>query len=99
MLSPDVKDELRALTDTQRKIVIYGLRRKLEHYRTSGRLSYRYEVCPVCIDMKSTQENPKCDDCYIKISCKKPFVDGFRDDPVKGFEYFSSMEVFIDKET
>lgn len=95
MLPSDVQNELVALTPRQRGTVLLGLSRKLQHYKTTGRLSYRYEVCPVCIEMGSTEGNPQCDSCYIKISCKKPFVDGFRDDPLKGYEYFSAMEDFL----
>jgi len=95
MLSEEVKEELIMLTKEQREIVLKGLDKKLSYYQKTGILSYKYEVCPVCNDVGSTLENPKCDECYIKISCKEPFNKGFRDDPEKGFEYFSAMRRFI----
>lgn len=97
MLSPEVIEELRALTPEQRAIVLGGLRNKLGFHKRSGILSYRYDVCPVCQDIGSTEEDPKCDECYIKVSCKVPFVDGFRDDPDQGVKYFTAMREFLEQ--
>lgn len=95
MLSDEHKEELDKLTPAQRKIVLGGLDNKLGHYGKSGHLSYRYDVCPVCQDIDSTEENPKCDLCYIQKSCKAPFNEGFRDDPVAGAVYFGDMRRYL----
>jgi len=94
-LSADVKEELSSLDSYQRNLVLGGLRVKLAHHARSGRVSYRYDVCPVCADIGSTEEDERCDQCYIRVSCKKPFTDGFRDDHEKGAAYFSAMERFL----
>lgn len=83
--------ELVAMDARQRALVLGGLRNKLDHFGRTGRLSYAYEVCPVCQDMGSTEAAPRCDDCYIRAACQAPFVDGFRDDPAAGVAYFRSM--------
>lgn len=94
----DAEAELKVLRPRQRRIVLGGLDKKLGHYEKSGHLSYRYDICPVCRDVGSTEENPKCDDCYIKIACKVPFNQGFRYDNEKGYEYFSEMEQLLKRE-
>jgi hypothetical protein len=96
MLSPEVVAELKVLTPKQRAVVLGGLRNKLCFHQRTGILSYRYDVCPVCQDVGSTEDDPKCDDCYIKISCKVPFVEGFRDDPEQGVRYFTAMREFLE---
>jgi len=89
------KEELRNLTPERRRIVLQGLQRKLWHLDRTFKLSYRYEVCPVCNGMESTLENPKCDNCYIKVACKYPFDAGFREDQEKGEKYFRGMLEFM----
>src|SRR3972149_9478556 len=89
------KEELRGLTPERRRVVLHGLQRKLWHLERTSRLSYRYEVCPVCNDVGSTLENPNCDNCYIKITCKYPFDAGFKDDQEKGEKYFRGMLEFM----
>lgn len=93
----EVEGELIKLDKRQREIVIKGLEAKLGAYKRKGYISYKYEVCPVCRDVGSTLECPRCDDCYIKISCKEPFAYGFKEDHEKGFEYFSEMHEFLKK--
>lgn len=95
MLSEDVRLELSSLTELQKKIVLSGLDGKLGHFNKSGMLSYKYEVCPICKDIGSTLEDPKCWMCYLKIGCKIPFKYGFRDDPEVGAIYFSQMRNFL----
>jgi len=95
-LSGEVRAELRALTAEQRAVVLGGLRNKLGFHKRSGILSYRYDVCPVCQDVGSTEEDPKCDECYIKVSCKIPFTCGFRDDPERGVQYFAEMLEYLE---
>jgi hypothetical protein len=96
VLSKTVKEELRALTPEQREIVLKGLRSKMGHYDKTGKISYRYDICPVCADVGSTQEDPKCDQCYIMISCQVPFDEGFKEDPIRSAEYFRAMLTFIE---
>lgn len=90
-LKPEALAELAALDGRQRALVLGGLRAKLDHYGRTGRLSYAYAVCPVCQDMGSTEEAPRCAACYIQHACQAPFVDGFRDDVEAGVTYFRGM--------
>lgn len=94
-LSDDVKTELRKLNQGQRNIVLKGLNSKLNHFEKTGKLSYSYDICPVCVDMGSTLEKPCCGDCYIKISCKIPFDCSFSDDRYESYKYFTLMEFFL----
>jgi len=94
-LSKEVRIELDNLSDRQRDIVLGGLDKKLGLFEKSGILSYKYEVCPICNDIGSTLENPKCEECYLKIGCKEPFNCGFRDDPKLGYQYFNNMREYL----
>jgi hypothetical protein len=87
--------ELKKLSPGERRIVLEGLQRKLWHLERTSRLSYKYEVCPVCNDIGSTEESPKCGGCYIQIACKHPFEAGFRDDQAIGETYFRNMLAFM----
>src|SRR3990167_392223 len=89
------KEELTKLTPEKRRIVLQGLQRKLWHLERTSKLSFKYEVCPVCNDVGSTLENPNCDNCYIKVACKYPFDAGFKDDQAKGEQYFRNMLKFM----
>jgi len=92
ILSPEVIEELDILDARQRGIVLGGLKAKLGAYcEEGGKLSYRYDVCPICKDVGSTLENPKCEECYLKVGCKVPFNHGFRHDPEMGAYYFGEM--------
>jgi len=91
MLKDEYREELKQLTPRQCKIVVDGLRKKLLHHEGTGHLSYKYEVCPVCNDMGSTEEDKKCEDCYIAKSCQAPFNDGFRNNVKEGVRYFTEM--------
>ena len=79
----------------ERQIVLAGLRAKLGHYARTQHLSYRYDICPVCRDVGSTEQNPKCVECYINYACHVPFQMGFRDDPARGAQYFHDMFDYI----
>lgn len=92
-MNPKYIKELLQLTSKQTQIVLSGLKSKLELYKNKQILSYKYEVCPVCIDMKND-----CDHCYIIKSCKAPFTDGFRDDPETGAAYFIEMQKILKRE-
>ena len=91
LLHHSVYMELEALTKKQRQVVLSGLDAKLGYFEHSGNLSYKYEVCPICNDIGSTIENPKCNKCYLQIGCKEPFHSEFRHDPQVGAMYFSQM--------
>ena len=95
ILLPFIKRELDNLTDTQCATVLTGLDKKLTHFNNTGNLSYKYEVCPICKDIGSTLENPRCDECYLKIGCKHPFYAGFRHDPQVGYLYFKEMYKYL----
>ena len=77
-MQPELKREavaeLVALDARRRALVLGGLRAKLDHYGRTGRLSYRYEVCPVCRDMGATAAVHNCEACYIQHACQAPFV-------------------------
>jgi hypothetical protein len=92
----EYQEELLHLTPRQYNIVLGGLIDKLGHYERTNKLSYAYEVCPVCADIGSTLDNPGCGRCYIEMSCQAPFNDGFRDDQEEGVAYFTEMLRFLE---
>jgi hypothetical protein len=95
LLHDHIKSELKSLTSHQKEIVLNGLKGKLGHFKKSSKLSYQYDVCPICKDIGSTVENPKCGECYLKIGCKEPFHLKFRHDPQVGALYFTQMEKYL----
>lgn len=95
-LRQEVKDELDNLTPEQKEMVLKGLDGKLGFYERTRELSYKYNVCPICIDVGSTEEDPKCNKCYLKIGCKEPFTQGFRYNPIKGHQYFTAMRDYLE---
>lgn len=94
-LTVEARNELRKLTPEQRALVLKGLDVKLGHFEKTGKLSYRYDICSICADVGSTEDDPHCDECYIEISCKAPFERGFEEDMDKGYEYFGEMRDFL----
>ncbi|KKN37563.1 hypothetical protein LCGC14_0762480, partial [marine sediment metagenome] len=76
----------------QRQVVLDGLKNKLGLYKRKKILSYKYEVCPICKEVKND-----CNKCYIPKSCKAPFNDGFRDDLKAGVAYFTEMQGILFK--
>lgn len=97
ILSHSVERELDELTARQAKIVLSGLDKKLSHFAKSSKLSYKYEVCPICRDIGSTVNNPKCGECYLELGCKAPFFRGFRHDPQVGAIYFTQMRSYLER--
>lgn len=95
-LRQEIKDELDSLSIEQRVIVLKGLNGKLGFYNKTKELSYKYSVCPICIDIGSTEKDPKCEKCYLKIGCKEPFTQGFRYDQTKGYQYFTAMKDYLE---
>jgi len=94
-LSDEIKQELSNLTSRQRRIVLNGLVAKLAAAQKTGKVSYRYDICPICGDVGSTKELNKCGECYIFRSCSKPFDSGFKNDHEISYKYFSKMLVFM----
>lgn len=97
-MKKEYEEELKRLTPRQQNIVLKGLRSKLDHYHKTQKISYRFDVCPVCKDM-SVKEKSGCDSCYIYKSCQAPFTDGFLKDHKAAYRYFSEMEDFIRNKT
>jgi len=95
-LKEGIKEELKKLDDSLKEIVLKGLDVKLGVYEERGFVSYKYSVCPVCNDMKSSlSNNSNCNLCYIEKSCLEPFNEGFKDDNEISKEYFSKMRDFL----
>lgn len=95
MLSSDARNELINLTVPQRRLVLRGLYEKRRHHDKTGQVSFSYDHCPVCRSVGSTEAEPRCDECYIPVSCQAPFREGFRDDPQRSAEYFEHMLTFL----
>jgi len=95
ILSHAVERELDGLTEKQARIVLSGLDKKLGHFAKSNKLSYKYEICPICKDVGSTIDDPKCEECYLRLGCKTPFFRGFRHDPQVGAIYFTQMRSYL----
>ena len=107
-LKPESKQELLKLNKQQWDVVMSGLNWKLGHYRKSGEVSYKYNVCPICENMgrkdtiiteemlKSSRPCP-AEDCYIYLTCMEPFrkAGRFKEDFEVSNAYFSAMRDFM----
>lgn len=92
----EIDKELLKLDKRQREIVLKGLEGKLDCYDKRGFVSYRYDVCPICNDMKSSlEDNSGCEGCYIKNTCLEPFKEGFKEDSELSYIYFSVVKRYI----
>lgn len=99
-LKTEIKQELLALNRRQWEIVMCGLNWKLGNYSKTGQVSYRYDLCPICIDVKSDETNSEnCKRCYIYTTCMEPFREAgrFKEDFEISNAYFSSMKDFMMK--
>lgn len=95
-LKEEISRELQRLDDKKVEIVLKGLDAKLNCYEKRGFVSYKYSVCPVCNDMKSSlEESSNCENCYIQNTCLEPFREGFKEDNEISYKYFSYIEWFI----
>ena len=97
-LRDDIKQELQSLTPEQWDIVMGGLNWKLGHYTKSGKVSFRYDLCPICADMGSSeQDSENCKKCYIYLTCQEPFRAHarFKEDFEVSGAYFSAMKEFM----
>lgn len=100
ILKPDSRQELLVLDERQWKIVMGGLNWKLGNYGKTGKVSYRYDLCPICADMGSSEMNSdNCQKCYIYKTCMEPFreVGRFKEDFEVSDAYFSEMRSFMTK--
>lgn len=95
-LTDKIKSELQLMNNRQWQVVMDGLNGKLAHYEKSGRVSYRYDLCPVCADVGSTQENSdNCGRCYIYTACHEPFQSEFKEDNEVSAAYFTAFRGFM----
>jgi len=72
--------EMDQLTQLQAVSVSQGLDIKLRAaYQGRGRVTYRFDLCPVCKEMGSTEEDDAaCQECYIHQTCRLPFEEPWR---------------------
>ncbi len=97
-LKKESKEELAVLDERQWKIVMGGLDWKLGNYGKNGTVSYRYDLCPICKDMGSSEQNSEnCKRCYIYNTCMEPFreIGRFKEDFEVSHAYFSEMREFM----
>lgn len=106
-LRDEIKDELIKLKEIpdKWKIVIGGLNWKLGHYQKSGEVSYKYNICPICADMRvkdvtskiKTSKPCQAKDCYIYETCMEPFRETgfFKEDNEISSAYFKAMKGFM----
>jgi len=97
-LKPETKKELSSLDEKQWNIVMYGLKWKLGNYGKTGKVSYRYDLCPICDDVGSSEINSdNCKECYIHTTCMEPFRESgrFKENFEVSNVYFSEMRNFM----
>jgi len=98
--SPEAKSELLRLTPEQLAVVMHGLDVKLGNFERSGRVSYRYDLCPICAHLGSSeQDDSACQQCFIYITCLEPFREParFKEDYQISNAYFQAMRVFLQR--
>lgn len=94
-LREEIKEELSKL-GTKEDLVLKSLETKLKVYEERGFISYKYDICAICNDMKSTLENSsRCKMCYIQKTCEEPFLQSFKEDNEISYEYFKKAREFI----
>jgi len=95
----DARREIDGLTPEQRATVEKGLDIKLgAAYGGSGRVSYRFDLCPVCSEMGSTEKDDSaCRDCYIRRLCRFPFGEEhrFKEDPQVSLGYWEAVRQYL----
>ena len=75
-----------------------GLQAKLRNYEKSGRVSYRYDICPICAYMGSSEQNDEnCEKCFIRQTCFEPFRNPgrFKEDYEVSGAYFEAVRQFL----
>lgn len=99
-LKASTQAELLRLSAGEREVVLKGLNWKVGHYTQSGRVSYRYDLCPICKFMESSEQNSdNCKKCPIYETCMEPFreIGRFKEDYEVSGAYFQAMKDFLDK--
>jgi GNAT superfamily N-acetyltransferase len=97
-LKDEAKAELLRLTPEQLAVVMQGLNVKLGNLDRSGRISYRYDLCPICAHMGSSeQDSAACRRCFIYVTCMEPFREKgrFKEDYEVSGAYFREMRRFL----
>ncbi len=104
-LRDEIKNELLRLRKDKWSIVMGGLNWKLGHYSSSGEVSYKFNICPICADMgcsdlRAAEDSSRpcpADNCYIYLACMEPFraVGRFKEDFEVSNAYFSAMRNFL----
>ncbi len=90
--------ELRALSGEALDAVMRGLDAKLGHFETSGRVSYRFDICPICAFTGSSEEDDSaCKGCCIRVTCSRPWdrAARFKEDYQLSYAYFHAMREFL----
>ncbi len=97
-LNDAAKAELSRLTPEETAVVMKGLDAKLGHYHGSGRVSYRYDLCPICAYTGSSEQNSdNCKKCCIYLTCLEPFreMGRFKEDYEVSGAYFEEVRNFL----
>lgn len=97
-LREEIKAELLRLTPEARAVVLNGLNWKVGHYAKSGRVSYRYDLCPICAFVGSSEkDSSSCKQCPIYTTCMEPFraVGRFKEDYEVSGAYFQAVRDFL----
>ncbi|OGL74390.1 hypothetical protein A3C96_03800 [Candidatus Uhrbacteria bacterium RIFCSPHIGHO2_02_FULL_60_10] len=97
-LKDAAKAELLKLTPEELAVVTHGLDVKLGSFEKSGRVSYRYDLCPICAYTGSSeQDSDNCKKCCIYLTCLEPFREQgrFKEDYEVSGAYFAAMLDFL----
>jgi GNAT superfamily N-acetyltransferase len=97
-LKDEAKAELLKLSPEELAVVMHGLDVKLGSFERNGRVSYRYDLCPICKYMGSSEQNSdNCKRCGIYLTCMEPFREQgrFKEDYAISAAYFTAMRDFL----
>lgn len=97
-LKESTKNELLQLAPEEWEVTMRGLAVKLGNYAKSGRVSYRYDLCPICAHMGSSeQDDENCGKCFIRQTCFEPFRKParFKEDYEISGAYFEAVRQFL----
>ena len=101
-LKASTQAELSRLSAAEREVVLKGLDWKVGHYASSGRVSYRYDLCPICKFVGSSEQNSdNCKKCPIYQTCMEPFrkIGRFKEDYEVSGAYFRAVKGFLENGT
>lgn len=97
-LKASTQAELLRMSAEARAVVLNGLSWKIGHYAKSGRVSYRYDLCPICKFVGSSEQNSdNCKKCPIHETCFEPFreIGRFKEDYEISGAYFQAVLNFL----